>query len=279
MKTKLYQIIAALLFIATTCAAQEQPATRTEKISGVRPVADSVLAIERAYLVPINYEDIRYVTPEIGLTSRTLMQDWTATLRSDVTFQSPFADRKKAARDALTDLLAHYERATGYSNVFAVLDNGDSLALVPTHSPNGGGGMETITPILATRITLPAENRSAAALITAIGEQVSQATGKPLVAGTPPQPLFDGDQTSIGASNEPARSVLARLLKEVPVGYMSEPNLAGGVHPVPTTFASQVLCEHDDMCAINVHVIQPQGRGAIGMEPPTQSGLLNMPPE
>jgi hypothetical protein len=273
MQTKFYQIVAALMLVAATCAAQDRPATRAEKIAGTRPVADALVAIEQAYLVPINYEDIHYSNRDVELTTWKLMQGWTVQLRNDVTIQSSFAARKQAAVEALNDVLKRHEQGTGFTDVFGVVDRGDSLEIVPKHSPKGGGLMENVVPMLDTRVNLPAEQRTAADLVNSIGEQVWQLTGMRLTAGTIPQPLFMLHTTTIGANNEPARSVLTRLLKEVPVGYFSEPNIAGGSTLIPTTLAWQVWCGSSDSgCAINIHVVSPKGRAVVGMEPPDPTG-------
>jgi len=85
MKLNINLTTALLAVFVAACAAQS-PSTRNEPVSpiGWRPVADGLLLVETAYLVPINYDDTAR-NRETDKTGHTILQNWSVALRDDVT--------------------------------------------------------------------------------------------------------------------------------------------------------------------------------------------------
>jgi hypothetical protein len=87
---------------------------------------------------------------------------------------------------------------------------------------------------------MPLEERSGLDTLEQLSSLVAEQTGRPIVAGMMPINLMVRTMISVGARNEPARSVLWRALQQL------DPRLSW-----------KVLCGVGEqaMCTINIHAV------------------------
>jgi hypothetical protein len=227
-------------------------------VSGPRPLAAAAEAFEMHYGIPVSYEDANYAyegdlddktAPEYAKShpggSRLLIpKGGHLTLRGDPKRTLLFA---QDAMPLLQSLLDEHVQA-GIPGQFKLIPNGDGVAIVPSAVKNAGGILLPDQSILETKINLPVLKRTGAETLNAICEAIRTSSGKNIGVGT--SSFHQGIQPysmTIGADNEPARSVLQRALAGV--GF-AEP---GHVGHIPKT--SWSLLYAPDMYALNVHQV------------------------
>ena len=123
-----------------------------------------------------------------------------------------------------------------------------------------------------TPVTIPAGERTASEVLAEICKAVNSAPGQtPRFGGqTPamwiggvPGMLFEWHKTTITATNEPARSVLDRLLKEIPVmAGKEDANHPGAFHNVPANLLSWELRTDPDQSwgsALSFYIVRQPG--------------------
>jgi hypothetical protein len=236
------RLLALSVAVAVCACVAESETPQTVTVEGVRPVAKAVEKLEQIYNVPITYEDIRYVH-ESEMKSddqgRSIIKGGAVsfTHRTPVTSETALGVRNTQAVNAVAEVLKSYNATRG-TEVFTVIAGDEALHVVPVQSTDTSGRMERIQPLLDTRVSIPPGQRTAEQVIDEIAKSLSDATGRVIGTGTlEPRAAFRRHKTDITASNEPAHSVLARLFKEIPVGYTSRPNKAGGFHLVPSSLS------------------------------------------
>jgi hypothetical protein len=177
--------------------------------------------------VPITYEDPAYAYPGA-------IDDVTAAVRrgpaapgpagrvlvprgGTISYTYGTADPEgagAAARAALGNVLAGYRKLRGL-DAFEVLDSGNGyLHVVPTGRLGRAGRPERATALLELPVTIPARERTAAALLDELCARLAEASGREVFVGTVPTGLLLGHATRLGAERERARAVLERLLRE-----------------------------------------------------------------
>lgn len=261
-----------LLCVALSgCAATAAENTQAVSVENPRPVAAAIQQIEKMYNVPITYEDARYVNDSemaINEQGHSVIKTRSVTFTPQTLPSDAALDiRKQSARSAVADVLRSYNVSRG-AEMFTVTDDGEGLHVTPLRFVGKFGSMENASPLLETPISLSPSVRTAAQAVREIAQAISASTGRPVGAGTLPS-LFARHTTTIAASNEPARVVLERLFQEMPLGYESKPNKAGGSHIVPgATLSWRLLCGYETSpeCSLNIHVVAPEGRATVALE-------------
>jgi hypothetical protein len=195
--------------------------------TGPRPLVKAADQLEARYGIPVSYEDATYAyegdlvdetDPAYKLSHpgiRALgVKNGSAVLRGNLSasVRSP-AD----AMPLFQSLLDDYVRA-GNPGEYALVQSGDGVVIVPTRVRNENGVLLPDQSPLETRISFPELQRTDLETLAAICGAILANSGKKVVVGTTP---FGGLQSpgtrgsyyvTIGASNEPARSVLQRTL-------------------------------------------------------------------
>jgi hypothetical protein len=208
--------LSALLFLAVliiASSANAQPVSITVQDS--RPVARALSELESIYHWPITYED-----PPCAPDPKS--QTLTFTYDSPSAGARPSREDLPAVLRAIRDVLNHYADLRG-SDMFTVIQDDTRFHVAPIRFINASGELEKVTPILDTPISISPKkysvdgpfNGSSDELITEILDAVSLASGQKVRNGAAvANNTLLNHQTLITASNEPARSVLDRLLQE-----------------------------------------------------------------
>jgi len=262
----------ALVLITNLLArtdAKADATIRTVSESRTHPVGEAVRLLENVYDLPITYEDPPYVD-ESELSEHRSSGSLGAIRFS---YELPPADateevRKTLAAKALADVLRSYDALRGSNGWFAVIEGNGGFHVVARRYIKSGRVQE-LRAVFDTPISLELKERNGS-------EALKEICG---AASTPGQEIiidwmhagFQNDlvKASIGASNEPARSVLDRLITELPVTGEVRLDLCpsryeGGSEPgvcyrdVPAHFSWQVRC-NAGQCLLTTHVITPPG--------------------
>jgi hypothetical protein len=196
-----------------------------------RPLADAVQEVAKLSGFEVNYEDVR-------VQNRDDIQDVTDTISRQPT--SP-GDRRTlvprggklsvsitvdptsktlpdtiSVQTALSALVAAYNASSlpGKFRVDAGNING-VFYITPTQGRSAIGAVQSVTPVLSTRITLKPVQQVAYLTLEAILNEVSRASRVQVGIGTIPIRVFAVPEVMIAADNEPANEVLARLFAAV----------------------------------------------------------------
>lgn len=196
-----------------------------------RPLAAAILELEYRHGVPITYEDAPIV---VGAE----MKDVTTEVRHDLSRYAPGQAPKviiplggtftifynvasdtgqpASMRDVLQSAIDAHAGAR-LAGRYRVLESGAGFSVVPSAHTGADARLSAVAPVLDTRITLAGGARSGIDAIEQICRAVSVASGEAVTIGTAPATVLGRHTTTISAADEPAREVLARLLKECPV--------------------------------------------------------------
>jgi hypothetical protein len=192
-------------------------------VSGSKPLAKAAEEFEAKYGIPISYEDPAYAYPgELvdhtdpgyskshpeGPRALSLKGGGSLVLHAD----PKMAVRSSAAAMPLLQSLLDEHVRAGYPGEFKLVPNGDGVAIVPVAVRNLNGVSLPDQSPLETTISLPESKRTAMETLNAICGAIRNNSGKNIGVASGP---FIGTQpysVTIGAANEPARSVLQRTL-------------------------------------------------------------------
>jgi hypothetical protein len=226
-------LFAACAFLAVSpcieVAAQTTPQT-TEVISvnDPRPIAMALEALEQKHRLAITYEDPEY-------THLLDMQDVTASVRTDGrsfprvigprggAFQFKYlTDSGKPQEDTkslIRRMLSEYASVGGA--VFDVeeraTEGGTEWHVIPVKVRNKEGQFVQQTALLDNKVSIPLEKRSAIHTLSLVCDELSRVSGHHVVLGTVPQNPLYAYRVEMGATSEPARDVLAGVLKQLHV--------------------------------------------------------------
>lgn len=240
MKTKptlfglrLSLIIVLIVCFATALRAAPQstapatPQTITDA-DGYQLLARIVVGkLQEMYGVPITYEDTRHVhQSELDKNDPMKLTPERVSITYTITPPSPDADlstRKAAVGEVLRDVVQKYNAARG-AEMYQITETDNGFHVIPTKFLDTSGKMEDFHSILDTPVTVEAGERTIAAVLDEITEQLNAATGKPngftisfRAVGPNLMLSWQKQKTTLSASNEPARSVLDRLFNAIPV--------------------------------------------------------------
>lgn len=196
-------------------------------VTGTKPLAQAAEQFEMRYGIPISYEDPNYVydgdlidqTPPAYAQShpnaptapaRVVPKGGSLVLRGDPKKQLSLFNAAADAMPMLQSLVDDHMKA-GYPGQFKVIPSGDGFDIVPMAVKNSAGTLVPDQSLLETRITLPELQRTADRTLDGICEAIRSNTGKNIGVGMNQfQSLYW--VATVGANNEPARTVLERTL-------------------------------------------------------------------
>ena len=205
--------LTALFMLATSALLAETITTDSP-----RPLSDAIGQIAKLSGLAINYEDVRVLNaadiqnvtgtlgPRGGKLSAHIMVDPTTQTLPDV----------MSAQNALSAVVTAYN-TSGLPGKFKI-DTGNMSGVfyvAPMQERNAIGQNMAFAPVLSSRITLPAVKQIAYVTLQAILNEVSKASGQKVGMGMIPMQAFAATEVTIGAENEPANNVLARLFEAV----------------------------------------------------------------
>lgn len=190
-----------------------------------RPLVLMTERLQAVYGVPITYEDTKYVgskvvditihpknDPSKTVIAKTIKERIPLYTKIEVPPDgAPLEVRKKLAAPPLEEAVHSYNSQRG-DEVFTVTESEKGFHVVARKFVDTSGKMAELEPLLDTPITLPEGTRKISEAVEVISKAVPG-----LWIGVFPINLFLQQKTTISASNEPARSVLDRLLNGIPV--------------------------------------------------------------
>jgi hypothetical protein len=212
--------------------------SKSVSVHDPRPVAKAVELLEVVYGFPITYEDAPYVhestiadiTDQVHrdrpTSSRVLIpKGGTISFTYDIpTIAGPTSGgRREAAANlagAAANAIGGVLRSDGAAHggaMFSVIQSNGLFHVVPTRFIDASGRTEKTQPILDTPVSFVPKLKNGAGVVAEICQSLSLTTGQTVIIGTIPTSLLGTHTTAITATNEPARSVLDRLFKEMNV--------------------------------------------------------------
>ena len=192
----------------------------TITVQDPRPVAKAIEELESRYGWQITYEDPPYVhASDIADVTQSVRRDPSLAAGERIlipkggrlTFTVPSAPAAEQQAAAVAGLVKSFN-ASRNGNLFGVVQGSRLIHVTPQQITGRAGKVEPVKPLLDTAITLPAKQRTSFELLEAICDELSAITKGTVVVGTTPVNLLASKMSSIGASKEPARAVLERLV-------------------------------------------------------------------
>lgn len=254
-------IAVALLFgLCSVCAVNAAPQSTTEAatpetITDTTPnrllAHIAVGKLQDVYGVPITYEDTRQVHESeidrsVPFTSKPEGRSITYTF-TPPSPDADFATRKKMAGEVLADVVHKCNAARGME-MFRIIEIDNGFHIVATKFLNASGKMEDLQPIFDTPITLAPGERTGQDVLDEIAQQIDAAKGWNSPAGFGfwwpggVRPNAIDHKVNISATNEPARSVLDRLFKALPINASKKnPSVENRWDPVPASWSWELV--------------------------------------
>ncbi len=253
-------LLAAFLFSAQLCFAQSGPAkTELKTTNSQRTVAGSLdeiaTQLQQMYGYRITFESPRYVYLED-------LEDVTLKTRNDLRQYAPgkapkvIVPRRNAwsvetsssgqvdlayVEGRLNEVIAAQNSSAAGAH-FRVEREGDEFHILPTEVRNAYGEWVSEAPIMDTLISIPPGERSALDMISLIGKAVSSATKIEGGLMTAPLNALEDVRGTWGATDEPARKVLQRVLRDTAEHFQSGHKFGWlvGYVPAPETFGLNI---------------------------------------
>jgi hypothetical protein len=209
---------AVALALAFAVAAASRAGAATVTVDDPRPVAEAVEGVAEFSGLAITYEDPPYlyraglvdVTQAVSRTAdpgpRTLVPKGGL-----LAFAMPASASPAATFAAVRDLVATYNR-TRAAATFAAVRDAAFIHVVPREAADPAGRLAPVAPVLDTRITLAAKPRTALSFLDEFCQALSAAGGQPVRIGMVPSNALENQRVEWGASGEPAREVLQKLI-------------------------------------------------------------------
>lgn len=189
-------------------------------IDSGRPLAYAVEALEAKYGWQVNYEDPQgYCAQETSdVTAQLSRQPGNPTrvlVPKSVRFELSFAPPANPAtaaekRRVLTNLIETSRSATGRQ--YTLVEEADSFDLVPAGFLDANCRFVARSSILDSKITLEPGFRSLEKTLREFVDELSRVSGRRVGIGGGPTNFMFQTQFSFSATNEPARSVIRRVL-------------------------------------------------------------------
>lgn len=257
-----------MLCLCTHVNAQETTQRGTLTITDLRVLNDTTAQLAAIYNIPISFEDAPIPISDEGTFFK---KEKPLTLTYEIPPSgATLSTRKALATSALSDAVTDYNTAHGWHDWFTVVPTADGLDVVQRQAKKDDGSIGDFSPPFDARITVDLENNTLEEALTAIAKEVSDVTGKRIVFGGGPEPLISQCTTTLKASNEPARDIVAEAIKNCPVGYFASSN--GQLVPSHMSWFFLSLSSDNKVAdgMINVRIDAPPGRPTLGLGRYTQ---------
>lgn len=209
--------VAVLALWQALAFAQDGPVLRTPvsiDINSQRPLAQALLQIQDLTHTPINFEETPYQNPN-DIVSRTV----TGVDGRQVRLVSPKGGHLRASLDkgesgyeAIQTLLSGYYTAD-LPGSYVVTQTATSVNILPGTFLNLSGVSQTAAPLMDQLISFPEAARNIPATFQLVVDGMAKATGVNVLLSDVPFP--DYSPISVGASQESAASVLAKIASKL----------------------------------------------------------------
>jgi hypothetical protein len=204
-------LLAAPVIAAAALAQSAAPPAGAVLVNEVMPLFRAADLLQRRYGVPISYEDPPYeFSDEIehppylshGMVPRAG--------RLTVDLSPPLTSPEPSTVATLLQGLVEQHARNGNPGQFKVIQTAAGLAIVAAAVRDSSGALLPYRSPLDARISFPEMERSAHDAVAAFLEATADASGKKLALGE--DRVLKWQEVRIGANNEVARDVLARML-------------------------------------------------------------------
>lgn len=201
------------------------------RINQPRPLEAALGQLEKRLGIPINYEDPRFacsseiedVTEKVQSPAQKaanpnvrIIVPKKGQLRLDSVL--PATPQIADALSLVTKLRLQYE-AKGYAGRFTVKLVRSILTVEPIKARAASCDWTTVTPVMETRISIPAGVRNASDTLSAILQKVADKVGVKIgTASIPVLAFVNRKNITLSANDEPANTVLAKLLEQLSPG-------------------------------------------------------------
>ena len=286
---RFWEGIAILLALfAVNCGAFAQTRTILITVEDPRPMAAAILQLEELSGIPINYEDMPVyyaadmkptgvaagqtpppgvrltIVPRGGQLSVPIVVDATTGRLKDI----------QAVNTALTALVSAYNTSNLPGGFEFEYLNG-VFFVKPVRYRDASGATLPMTPVLSVPITFPEETRDTLTTWRLILDEVSKAAGVQIGLNLGMGAL--GGKTTIGAQNEPAYRVIARMLASG-----NSPAAASVNASWDASLSYLFFCQPQYGCVLNVVRARPidlcRGSGCEPYSPPPRKSGFKAPP-
>jgi hypothetical protein len=192
----------------------------TISVTGYRALNDALAQAEQLLKFPINFEELPYQNAQdLSLVKppgwvKPILAPLKHTLNVALTFTGPDA---KANTDSAVQAILNTYQANHLPGLYKQVTETDSIDVVPDQILNRSGSMVSVTPVMDAHITFPYAKRSVEGTVELICDLVSQMSHTKVLLAFAPVSVAPGsmehvEQVELQASDEPARTVLARLI-------------------------------------------------------------------
>lgn len=182
-----------------------------------RPLAAVIGQLETRYGWTITYEDPRYeyaldledVTSEVARDPKNFKGKVVIPRRRAFYFKYP-NDAQPQAEEVLAALIRDYNMFN--NDHFRLLRTGKFFHVVPSVTADKFGQPTERQSQLDVRVTIPDADRTVLETVEVVVAEVRERIGAPMVVGRVPTNLLRQKKLRTGATKEPARDVLVRVL-------------------------------------------------------------------
>jgi hypothetical protein len=190
-----------------------------------RPVAEAVNQLQTIYGWVITYEDVPVMHPD-DIVDHTVREidGYRALDQRIVAFDMHNLPQPQDVTDpamVIESVLKAHQDANGIGQ-FEVRRSGNIFHVVPRTVRDLTDQTVNVQPILDTRVSFPAQERSALELLEVLCAALTDQTQHPISLGIiPVSHYFSAMRVTFGADNEIARNVLVRLVRAFPDGELT----------------------------------------------------------
>lgn len=228
MTIRIQTLCGMALAIGSTLASGQ-----TLSVNDPRPMMALADRLQGILNVPINYEDPRFENPvdlqdvtDTVVKNRAQFSGRVLIPRGgELTVTVPNSALGITAGDLLSifPLIRIAHEGNGYPGTFNIANRNGSWYVEPTALRSVTGATTTVGSVMATKIRFPFRQQSAAEALQLILGQVSQAIGVKIGIGAVPFAAL-ANTVSLGADDEPASVVVARLFSQLHPGSQNAPD-------------------------------------------------------
>jgi len=225
--TNAAKIAIALLWIVAcneALSADIRDAEQQLSISDPRPVAKAVEVLSQRYGIIVTYEDPSYafagdLQDVTAAVSRSQVKPGHRVLvpragAIQLSYSLSPLTGKPENPDALIREILDTHLANGGGSQFELIQQDDVFHVVPVMVRNSAGSWVATRSVFDTPITVPVQPRSGMEMVDAICKALSAVTVR-VAVGMAPLNALAHTQVVEGGTNEPARDILSRTLKQL----------------------------------------------------------------
>jgi hypothetical protein len=224
----------SVFLLLSTCGLTmgQEPVPGMLQVNEARPMKAVIDNLQRTTGIPVNYEDPRFeysgdiqdVTDQVQSPAQKAAHP---NVRIIVPKGGPLAldlttaSLKPGVGDVLSLILQAkgQHESKGYPGRFSITQTGNTLTVKPSAVLSASGTWKNAAAVMDTHISMPTKTRSGSEALIAFADALTKAQGIKIGIGRVPFVAFENAQTTVGASDEPAGTVLGRIFDQLSQYY------------------------------------------------------------